>query len=108
MRLWIDDIRPAPEGYIWKQNVASGWATIILAHSRMEKLIIDLDYDAGEYAEKHGDYIELLNLLEEKSNTNKFWEEYLKEYVSFHIHSMNTVGAENMRRIIRRSGWKEV
>mgnify|MGYP002511493379 CR=1 FL=1 len=27
---------------------------------------------------------------------------------AIHIHSMNVVGVENMRRIIRRNGWREV
>lgn len=28
--------------------------------------------------------------------------------IPIHIHTANPVGAEKMRRIIRRNGWKEV
>lgn len=44
-----------------------------------------------------GDYIKILDWLE-KTGRN----------YPIRIHSMNPVGVENMRRIIRRNGWKEV
>ena len=59
--------------------------------------LIDLDHDAGDYEGEGGDYIRLLDWLEET-----------KRNYPIHIHSMNVVGVENMRRIIRRNGWTEV
>ena len=59
--------------------------------------LIDIDYDAGDYAHDGGDYIKLLDWLEETGRN-----------YPIHIHSMNPVGAENMRRIIQRNGWKEI
>lgn len=44
-----------------------------------------------------GDYIKLLDYLEETERN-----------YPIRIHSMNPVGVENMRRIIRRNGWTEV
>ena len=44
-----------------------------------------------------GDYIKLLDWLEEMNITT----------FPIHIHSQNPVGAENMRRIIRKNGWRE-
>lgn len=58
---------------------------------------IDIDHDAGDYASDGGDYIKLLDWLEETG----------RDY-PIHIHSMNSVGVENMRRIIQRNGWKEI
>lgn len=44
-----------------------------------------------------GDYIKLLDWFEETGRN-----------YPIHIHSMNPVGVENMRRIIKRNGWKEI
>lgn len=59
--------------------------------------MIDIDHDAGEYVKGGGDYIKLLDWLEETGQN-----------FPVHIHSMNPVGVENMRRIIKKNGWKEV
>ena len=114
MKLWIDDVRPAPEGYIWCKSVNEAKHAIVNANAAFaascknglpnESLIIELislDHDAGEYACDGGDYIRLLD-----------WLEWLYDgkgiYTKFRIHSMNPVGVENMRRIIKRNGWKEI
>ena len=59
--------------------------------------LIDIDHDAGDYAQYGGDYIKLLDWLEENGRN-----------YPIRIHSMNVVGRENMRAIIRRTGWTEV
>ena len=95
MKLWIDDVRPAPEGYEWCKSVLMARAFIITAKEKIE--LIDIDHDAGNYACFGGDYIKLLDWLEETGRN-----------YPIHIHSMNPVGVANMRRIIQRNGWKEV
>ena len=99
MKIWIDDVRPAPEGYDWCKsvNVAKVVIENYLKWNRKIE-ILDIDHDAGAYASDGGDYIKLLDWL----------EEYDVCYFPIHIHSMNPVGVENMRRIIQRNGWKEV
>lgn len=98
MKLWIDDVRPAPEGYIWIKSVNAAKRFISMTSPYgVANLEISIDHDAGEYAIDGGDYIKLLDWLEE-TNRN----------CTIHIHSMNPVGVENMRRIIQRNGWKEV
>ena len=101
MKLWIDDVRLPPAGYIWLKSVGET-TTFIINHE--EDLdgnllieLIDLDHDAGSYCCYGGDYINILNWLEETGRN-----------YPIHIHSMNPVGVENMRRIIQRNGWKEV
>lgn len=106
IKLWVDDVRPAPEGYIWIKTVNEA-KLIIICVNRMFDIacpknlptieLIDIDYDAGDYASYGGDYIRLLDWLEE-NNYN----------YPIHIHSMNPVGVENIRRIIQRNGWKEI
>ena len=103
MKLWIDDTRPAPKGYAWCKSVNEAKDTILLfelyatVNEDYKVELISLDYDAGDYANEGGDYIRLLDWLEET-----------KRNYPIRIHSMNVVGVENMRRIIRRNGWTEV
>lgn len=102
MKLWIDDIRPAPEGYLWVKSVHGAMTVIGLFWQNYlgREILIDLDHDAGDCAAEGGDYIEILNRLEK--------EKIVDDRFSFHIHSMNPVCVENMRRIIHKNGWKEV
>ena len=100
MKLWVDDVRPAPTDYVWCKSVNE-------AKQRIQDVIkfpledwielIDIDHDAGDYANDGGDYIKLLDWLEE---TNRNYP--------IRIHSMNPVGVANMRAIIERNGWTEV
>lgn len=104
MKLWLDDVRPAPEGYVWIKSVNEAKDFILnnakynLYAKELDLItLIDIDHDAGEYAKDGGDYIKLLDWLEETGCD-----------CSIHIHSMNPVGCANMRRIIERNGWKEI
>ena len=115
MKLWIDDVRPAPEGYIWVKSVNETWDIINSCYARdffedeIECIEISLDHDASnKYFNYGGDYIEILNKLEYCANTSVDWDQYIRKYIVFHIHSANPVGVENMRRIIRKNGWKEI
>ena len=115
MRLWIDDVRSAPEGWTWIKTVDDAWSSIKSIYSRdffedkPEAIEISLDHDASdEYSKFGGDYIEILNKLEYYAHVSADWNEYIKKYISFHLHSANSVGVENMRRIIKRNGWREI
>lgn len=102
MKLWIDDVRPAPDGYRWLKSVNQA-ITYIQCFCFYEPRIpdsielIDIDHDAGNYAKDGGDYIKLLDWLEETGRN-----------YPIRIHSQNVVGVQNMRRIIERNGWKEI
>ena len=106
VRLWVDDMREPPEeGYTWVKDVNGAKKRI----ERWEELyaltgsptlvieLIDVDHDAGFYAHFGGDYIKLLDWLEETGRN-----------YPIRIHSMNPVGVQNMRAIIERNGWTEV
>ena len=98
MKIWLDNVRPAPEGYVWVASVNNAILKIQIAESFGYPIdIIDIDHDAGNYVSDGGDYIKLLDWLEETG----------RDY-PIHIHSQNVVGVENMRRIIKRNGWREV
>ena len=98
MKLWIDDVRPAPEGYKWCRSVNATKVNIQIAEKVGFPIeLIDVDHDAGDYANDGGDYIKLLDWLEETGRN-----------YPIRIHSMNPVGVENMRRIIERNNWREI
>ena len=99
MKLWVDDVRPAPDlSYFVMPSVNLGKAYIEYCEENGIVLeFIDIDHDAGDYAFDGGDYVKLLDWLEETGRN-----------YPIRIHSMNPVGRENMRRIIQRNGWMEV
>lgn len=111
MKIWVDDVRPAPKGYCLCTSVDEFKDIVELVEgiqdaywcptkkTKAKKIIelIDLDHDAGDYACDGGDYINILNWLEETGRN-----------YPIRIHNMNPVGVENMRRIIERNGWREV
>lgn len=106
MKLWVDDVRPAPDGYVWCKSVCDAIYEIegnemyhwVPEYVNKDPItLIDLDHDAGDYAKFGGDYIKLLDWLEETGRN-----------YPIRIHSMNPVGRGNMRRIIRKNGWTEV
>lgn len=111
MKIWVDDLREAPSGYIWLRSVHEAIECIEFAENELSKVgdpelkkystyhidHIDIDHDAGDYARFGGDYIKLLDWLE-KTGRN----------YPIRIHSMNPVGVQNMRAIIQRNGWNEI
>lgn len=108
MKIWVDDVRPAPEGYVWRRSVEEAKLMIEYCELCVNDTnplvvetytieLIDIDHDAGDYANDGGDYIKLLDWLEETGRN-----------YPIRIHSMNPVGVANMRRIIERNGWTEV
>ena len=103
IKLWVDDVREPPsDEWLWAKSVHDACVAIRFYERNIvdDTIIIDLDHDAGDYAWDGGDYIEFLNWVEREgiADTGYF----------FHIHSMNPVGIENMRRIIEHNGWREI
>lgn len=98
MKIWIDDVREAPDGYVWCKSVGQAKQVIRSNELRNEPIeILDLDHDSGDYAFDGGDFIRILD-----------WMELTNRNYPIRIHSMNPVGVKNMRRIIKRNNWKEV
>ena len=96
MRLFVDDVRPAPAGWEHIHSVNEAVGAIILEYDKIE--VISLDHDAGDYGPP--DYIKILDWAEEAYGSD------FKPAIR--LHSANPVGVANMRRIIQRNGWKEV
>lgn len=107
MKIWVDDTRPAPPGYVLARSVNEAKKIIVDTEEYASKPrmidcnfcieLIDIDHDAGAYFSHGGDYIKLLNWLEETGRN-----------IPIRIHSMNPVGVSNMRAVIERNGWREI
>lgn len=96
IKLWVDDIRVPSKDYFWTKTVRETIIAIQEAECMGFNIAeISLDHDAGDYGPP--DYIKILDWLEETGRN-----------YPIHIHSMNSVGVSNMRRIIQKNGWKEV
>lgn len=106
MKIWIDDIRPAPHGFyhMYSVNQAKEFIKMVefcdnhtfnLDDDSFKIDIIDMDHDAGDFSYDGGDYIRLLDWFEETGRN-----------YPIKIHSMNPVGIENMKRIIQKNNWK--
>ena len=94
--IWIEDCRIPQDGYLWIKNVNDAIAFILANNNEIE--LLDLDHDASyDYARNGGDYIKILDWLEETGRN-----------YPIRIHTANPVGRENMRRIIQKNGWREI
>lgn len=98
--LWVDDVRPCPNdtNYTRSWTVFGAKAQILDAEFNGCPFdLLDLDSDAGSFAEYGGDYWKLLDWLEETGRN-----------YPIRIHSMNPVARGRMRAIIIHNNWKEV
>lgn len=92
VKIWVDDLRPVPEGYLGAKSVNQAIALIEAAERDHVKIeVIDLDHDLGDFASDGGDAIKLLDYLAEN-----------EKFYPIEIHTMNPVGRANMVRLIRR------
>jgi len=97
--IYLDDIRDMPWQYTLHVDKAIVCRSYNAAVAMIKKylpsfdnLIVDLDHDLG-YDPTGYDFCKY---LVENEITGKF-----------HIHSMNAVGAENMRQLLSHYGWVE-
>lgn len=91
-KIWVDDMRAVPEGYIGAKSVKETIALIETIESQSGIIeLLDLDHDLGDYAEFGGDAIKILDYLVER-----------KTFYPVKIHTANPVGRANMERLIER------
>ena len=92
MKIWLDDIRLAPDRYESVQSVNQAIALILEAEAKGEQIeLLDLDHDLGDYFPEGGDAIKLLDWLAERGT-----------FYQIKIHTANPVGRANMQRMIDR------
>ena len=90
MKIWLDDIRPAPDGYYHCHSVEEAKRNILKCEEKgFEIAVIDCDHDLGDFANDGGGGISLLDWLAERNSL-----------YPIEIHTMNPVGRENMQRLL--------
>ncbi len=89
IKLWLDDLRPSPEGWVWVKTTREAMQIIINGGV----LIISLDHDLGPVKETGGD---VLRLLEEQVFAKGFWGPMIE------IHTMNPVARSWMLKVARK------
>ena len=89
MKIWLDDLRPAPERYTWCKSVNEAKRIIVSAEESIS--VIDCDHDLGDFSYDGGDGIKLLDWLAEN-----------ELFYPVRLHTMNPVGRENMMRLVER------
>jgi len=92
MKIWLDDLRPVPQGYEGANSVNEAIALIEEAEGRGTEIeVLDLDHDLGDYYYDGGDAIKLLDWLAERET-----------FYPVEIHTANPVGRANMERMLAR------
>lgn len=95
VKIWLDDERVAPTGYIHFHSVNE--TVDFIKNSGYTNILLDLDHDLGEYSYDGGDAIKLVYwLIENGYNENADYT------FTFNLHTMNPVGRENMKAMIER------
>ena len=92
MKIWLDDIREAPDGWYWAKNVKDCIWQIQVNFCDIDE--ISLDNDLGEN-QLEGRKV-VLWLAEQYASGKNFWPEKI------HVHSSNTVAVEYMEAMINR------
>lgn len=90
MRLWLDDLRPAPPGWTRAHSVNEAKTLILAAGDHFE--YASLDHDLGDYEPEGGDGFRLTQwmTLEWHEDRNVF------PRLGIRIHSANPRGVERM------------
>ena len=95
MKLWLDDLRPAPTQYVTAKSVNEAIRLILEAEeNHVEIEVLDLDHDLGDYSKAGGDAIKLLDWLAERGT-----------FYPIRVHTATPIGRANLERIIKRF-WK--
>ncbi len=93
MKLWLDDIRPAPNGWFWSPNAED--AMNILRAFREEITHMSFDHDLGD-----------TSIPEKTGYTVALWmaEHEIWPTEECTVHSANPVGARRIQGVIDRYG----
>ncbi len=95
MKIWLDDLRPAPSEYVAVRSVNQAIELIKKTEADGAEIeMLDLDHDLGDFCNDGGDAIKLLDWLAERGT-----------FYPVKLHTANPVGRSNMERMIARY-WK--
>lgn len=94
MKLWLDDVRPAPEGWVWARCVAEARDAVLFSGAAFKSSVIweeaSLDHDLGEFMETGVAFVYWMV-------DNDLWPR-----IKPRVHSMNPYGRCVMEQVIDR------
>ena len=93
LKLWLDDERPAPEGWHHARSVNEA-IHLVRSHTGHGWEIASLDNDLGRFTEDGGEGYRFVDWME----ANDRWPLHPPT-----VHSMNPVRSRYMRQVISRS-----
>ena len=94
MRLYLDDVRPTPDGWTRAYSVNEA-ITMVVSGKRWEA--VSLDHDLGDYADDGGDAIKFVDWMVETQTFPSI----------VYLHTSNPVGRDNMKRSLIRHGYQD-
>lgn len=90
-KLWLDDLRPAPPGWLW---VKTAWEAMEFL-GRGGVVEISLDHDLG--GDENGNGYHVANWIEAEAYHGRI------KRIAWRIHSANPIGSERMQRAFERA-----
>ena len=102
LRIYVDDMRPTPEGFDASFKTVNDTVKYIRRRYKEGNtdFYLDLDHDASDtYTPEGGDYINILKQLE----SLRYGGHLKNAHITFHFHSGNVVGVNNMRAIVNNN-----
>ncbi|WP_124118497.1 cyclic-phosphate processing receiver domain-containing protein [Paenibacillus xylanexedens] len=86
INIWLDDVRPAPDGWLWAKNASECYE--MLSRHVGEVGILSLDHDLGDFNQPTG--YDLVNAICYDLESTDLLPR------SIYLHTANPVGRDNM------------
>jgi hypothetical protein len=95
MKLWIDDVRPAPNGWVWAKTLDSALRLYLM--EAPDEISFDHDLGGDETS------MPLAKLIEDNAFNG------VREPPRWHVHSANPVGRKNLEAALRNADryWRQ-
>lgn len=93
MKLWLDDLHPAPDGWVWLKTAQDFIDALQTYNGNISE--ISLDHDLGD-SKQDGTW--LCNWIETQTHIGTLYP-----ILKWHVHSANPVGKARMETILRNA-----
>jgi len=106
IKIWVDDERPTPDETWYRCKSVFDTIFLLGALSQLapdDDILLDIDHDSGQQQKWGGDFIKILEYLEDGYHD----EPNPVPFIKVHFHSANPVGVKNMRAIVEHCPWME-
>ena len=92
MKIWLDDLREAPEGYVWVKNYEKFYYFLTQSAAKIEH--ISFDHDLGDNVPTGYDCAKLIEIGAYEGSIPR---------LTWNIHSANPSGEKNIRLALEQA-----